>query len=128
MPPRTNETAGIARRATRSRGQLPPGPSPGETFDLNVSGSSDDSAAHATLEYTPAGPAGPATPDLSSLNVNSPDVAPANTEPTTPLGINDPDLPPRGKNHAPDIRYFFEVSPYEKVCKVCRYVVSLFIL
>jgi hypothetical protein len=35
------------------------------------------------------------------------------------LGINNTDVQ-EGRTYAADICYFFEVTPTEKICKICR--------
>ena len=102
MPPRTNEAIHAVRRSTRSHVQTP-APS-GEVFDLNVSGSEGEDNA-------PAAQPAPANAQP----------APTNAQPVTPanIGINNADIQD-GRNYAADIRHFFEVTPTEKICKVCR--------
>ena len=76
----------------------------GEVFDLNVSGSEGEDNA-------PAAQPAPANAQP----------APTNAQPVTPtnIGINNADVQD-GRNYAADIRHFFEVTPTEKICKVCR--------
>lgn len=91
------------KRSTRSHLQTP---APlGEAFDLNVSSSEDDD------------------------DVPAAQPAPTNAQPVAPVdvGINNTDVR-EGKNYAADIRHFFEATPTEKICKVCRYVFLLLIL
>jgi hypothetical protein len=113
--PRTIEPRAIGpsravRRSTRPIANV--ATLPEEVFDLNVSGSEEDSAAPAAqpalAQPDPALPA-PALP------------APANAQPVTPtsLGINNIDVQ-EGRLQASDIHYFFEVTPNEKICKICR--------
>jgi hypothetical protein len=90
MPPR-------AKRSTRCHVQTP-APSE-EVLDLNVSSSEDE--------------------DEDDPSAAQP--VPTNAQPVTPVDISINDANVReGKNYAPDIRYFFEVTAAEKVCKLCR--------
>ena len=109
MPPRTNQAIRAVRRSTRSHVQTP-APS-GEVFDLNVSGSEGEDNA-------PAAQPAPANAQPAPTNAQP---APTNAQPVTPanIGINNADIQD-GRNYAADIRHFFEVTPTEKICKVCR--------
>ena len=80
-----------------------------EVFDLNVSGSEEDSAAPA------------AQPALAHPDPAPP--APANSQSIIPasLGINNTDVQ-EGRVYASDIHYFFKVTPNEKICKICQLV------
>ena len=85
------------KRSTCSRSKAPaPAPGPEETFDLNVSDSDDDDDGGA------AGPA-PTNSGASPMDV----------------GINNADIH-EGRKLAADIRYFFDVTPANKICKKCR--------
>jgi hypothetical protein len=108
--PRANEPIRAVRRSTRPTANV--ATLPEEVFDMNVSGSEEDDATPAAqpafAQTAPAQPA-PAPP------------APADAQPDTPasLGINSTDVQ-EGRVYASDIRYFFEVTPNEKICKICR--------
>jgi hypothetical protein len=92
MPPQVKNPI---RSARRFRVETPA--SSEEVLDLNVSGSEDD----------------------NDSSVAQP--APTNAQPVTPadVGVNNADVRER-KNFAPDIRYFYEVTPTAKICKLCR--------
>jgi len=88
MAPHTNQPPQAVQRSQRPliRTRMPSG----ETFNMNVSGSDDDDAPAAQ----------PTT---------------ANTQSTTPiiqrdLGINDAEIRSEGRNYAPDIHYFYEIT------------------
>jgi hypothetical protein len=110
IEPRAIEPSRAVRRSTRPIANV--ATLPEEVFDMNVSGSEEDSAA-------PAAQPALAQPALAQPDPAPP--APANVQPVTPasLGINNTDVQ-EGRLQASDIRYFFEVTPNEKICKICR--------
>lgn len=121
--PRSNEPNRAVRRSTRPTAHV--ATLSEEAFDLNVSGSEEDGAGPATpaTQPSPAQP-DPAQPDPAQPNPSQQDPAqpaPADAQPATPasLGINNIDVQ-EGRVYASDIRYFFEVTPNEKICKICR--------
>jgi hypothetical protein len=85
------------RRSTRSHPKAPVQPDPEEAFDLNVSDGDDNDSD--------AGAARPAPTNLDASHIN--------------VGINNADIR-EGRKLAPDIHYFFDVTPANKVCKECR--------
>jgi hypothetical protein len=78
-----------------------------EVFDLNVSASEDG-------DITPAAQPAPDQPSPAQP-------APADSQPVNPMSIsiNNTDVQ-EGRTYTSDIRYFFEVTPTEKICKICQ--------
>ena len=117
--PRATEPIRAVRRSMRPTANVATPPE--EVFDLNVSGSEEDGAAPAAqpalAQPDPAQPA-PVQPAPAQPAAQP---APANAQPDTPtsLGINNTDVQ-EGRVYTSDIRYFFEVTPNEKICKICR--------
>jgi hypothetical protein len=110
MPSHANEPIRAVRRSTRPHANV--ASLSEEVFDLNVSASEDGDVA-------PAAQPAPAQPGSAQPAPSEP--APADTQPVNPvsLGINNTDVQ-EGRTYAADIRYFFEVTPTEKICKICR--------
>ena len=82
----------------------------GEVFDLNVSGSEGE-------DNTPATQPAPVNAQPAPANAQP---APTNAQAVTPvnISINNANVQDR-RNYTANICHFFEVTPTEKICKVC---------